>query len=141
MALKKRRNNFRNITPILLLLFFSSCNSTRSRKIKFEDFASINDSTNIYIYKKLHFLHESGESYLAIGKSFCDVYNNENATLAEATGFAQIDTVISGKIRIASGYEITFYKYADTILFETRKLKHTDALKRRLNYVFMDTCK
>ena len=116
----------------MLLLVLSSCSSRDSRTVRFEDCFKVDDTTNIYVYKYVGLLHEEYESYFATGRSFCDVYNDKNRTIAQTDGFAQIDTVINGKIRIASDSKVMFYQKSDARRFETRDMRPMDEPKNRL---------
>ena len=137
MKLKKTFLIFLIGTFIVCLL--SNCNN--SRAIVFVDSGMVNDSVNFYIYHNTTFSHEGSESYFAIGKSFCDVYNDTTKTFAETIGFAQIDTITSGKIKIATQFGITYHNHPKGISIETIELKPMDEIKAKLNYLFIDTCR
>jgi hypothetical protein len=116
----------------ILFVVICSCSSRDSRTVRFEDCVKVDDTTNIYVYKYVGFLHEEYESYFAMGRSFCDVYNDKKRTIAQADGFAQIDTVINGKIRIASASKVMFYQESDARRFETTDFRPMDEPKNRL---------
>jgi hypothetical protein len=138
IGIKKAIINF--FTPTVTIFSLTNCNE--SQGITFAYSSVINDSVNVFIYHKTSFTHQGSESYIAIGKDFCDIYNNESATFAKTLGFAQIDTVISGKIQIATQYKIDFYRHPKEVSFEVRMLRPVDGVKNGLAYAFIkaDSC-
>jgi hypothetical protein len=128
-----------NLNPLLiilssLVLSLYSCIHADTKAIRFDYILPMKDSLNIYLYHNTSFSHEESNSKFAIGQSECEILKDTKKTFAETSGFAQIDTVVDGKVFISTQNEIHFIYKRQDVKFEIKIHDLQDKVKPRLNY-------
>lgn len=125
---------------LCLFLFLAGCKNTnedRIQAITFVDSFPIDSKKNLYIYHHTSFSHTEDKSYIAIGRTFCEVYKNQKeTTIAETKSYVQIDTILDKVAYISSQEAIEYLCKSIEIKLNIRKMEIKDSIKLRLRYYY-----
>lgn len=141
METKNKLLKLLKIIFVSICLFMIRCkciseNKFDNKTFRFVDSFPIDSINKLYIYHRPNAFNEPSESYFAVGKNYCEIYSVETTTIAFATGYAHIDTIINKVAYATFGGDFEVLDTTINLSFVTKRVKPTDKIKQRLNIYF-----